>query len=74
MTPEQKKAAEEEVRLLKVLSGPTLIQYIDSFTEKDNLYIVMEFAEGGCLHDKLQEKKLKGGHFTKDEILGRLFR
>ena len=69
MSPQERKAAENEVILLKVLSGPTIIRYYNSFTEKNNLYIVMEYAEGGSLSDRINEKKAEGEHFTKDQLL-----
>jgi len=39
--------------LLKVLSGPTLIKFIESFADKDSQYIVMEYADGGNLAQKI---------------------
>ena len=47
--------AENEVALLKVLSGPTVIKYYENFTEGDNLYIAMEYAEGGSIDDRIKD-------------------
>ena len=55
MNPEEKKAAENEIILLKLLNGPTIIRYYESFIENDAINIVMEFAEGGCVSDKITE-------------------
>jgi serine/threonine protein kinase len=42
----EKKNAENEVHLLRVLTGPTIIRYYESFTENDSINIIMEYAEG----------------------------
>jgi serine/threonine protein kinase len=44
-----RKNAEMEVQFLRVLQGPTLIKFIESFVENNYIYIVMEYAEGGNL-------------------------
>ena len=55
MTSVEKKQAENEITLLKVLNGPTIIRYLESFIENDTINIVMEYAEGGNLSDIIQE-------------------
>ena len=45
----EKKNAENEVHLLRVLTGPTIIRYYESFTENDSINIIMEYAEGKAL-------------------------
>ena len=45
--------AEQEVLFLKVLSGPTLIKSYQSFIETNNIYIIMEYAEGGTLSEEI---------------------
>lgn len=45
----EKKNAENEVQFLRVLKGPTLIRFIEAFVQNRNIYIIMEFAEGGNL-------------------------
>lgn len=51
MNKEEKKMAENEITLLKVLNGPTIVRYYESFIENDSIYIVMEYAEKGSVHD-----------------------
>jgi NIMA (never in mitosis gene a)-related kinase len=46
MNDQEKRNAENEVHLLKVLVGPTIIRYYESFTESDCINIIMEYAEG----------------------------
>lgn len=76
MNPAERKLAENEITLLKVLKSPTIIRYsrniylilryYDSFIENDSIHIVMEFAEGGALNDKINEYKQKGKQFSKN--------
>lgn len=63
------KMAENEVQLLKVLVGPTIIRYYDSFSTKESISIIMEYAEGGSLSDRVKEISDMGKRFTRDEIL-----
>ena len=60
MDPKEKKNAENEVHLLKVLIGPTIIRYYESFIENDSINIIMEYAEGGSLTDKISEHSMTG--------------
>ena len=62
------RMAENEVALLKVLTGPTVIKYYENFTEGDNLYIAMEYAEGGSIYDKIKECKKNNGHLETAQI------
>ena len=61
--------AENEVQLLLVLRGPTIIRIIEAFFEKECISIVMEYAEGGNLSDRIAQQKSKGSRFTNDQIL-----
>jgi NIMA (never in mitosis gene a)-related kinase len=69
MNPSERKLAENEISLLKVLKGPTIIRYFDSFIESDAIHIVMEYAEGGALSDIITEHKTTGKSFTKKQIM-----
>lgn len=42
----ERKNAENEVHLLRLLVGPTIIRYYESFIEGDSINIIMEHAEG----------------------------
>lgn len=43
----RREDALNEIRILASIKHRNIIRYCDAFTEKDNLYIVMEFAEHG---------------------------
>ena len=49
LSEKDKKSAEWEVEFLRVITGPTIIKFHDSFKENQDIYIVMEYAEGGSL-------------------------
>lgn len=46
--------------LLRVLTAPTIIKYYESFTENESLNIIMEYAEGGSLTEKISEYQRYG--------------
>ena len=73
MSQHERKLAENEVILLKVLYGPTIIRYFESFTENDTIHIIMECAEGGCLTDRINEYKNKGIPLGGERILSQFF-
>jgi serine/threonine protein kinase len=54
LSEKDRKSAESEVQFLRVLVGPTLISFYESFIEKKNIYIVMEYAECGPLDLKIK--------------------
>lgn len=58
--------AEQEVLFLKVLSGPTLIKSYQSFIEPNNIFIIMEYAEGGTLADEIEEHRKLNVPFDAD--------
>ena len=49
----QKEKAKQEVTLLSSLKHPNIVAYKGSFTYHDNLYIAMEYVDGGDLNDKI---------------------
>ena len=48
-----RRNAEAESQFLRVLKGPTLIQFYESFVENGVISIVMEYAEGGSLAQRI---------------------
>ena len=70
LNDKERQSAECEVHFLKVLVGPTLIKSYHSYIEKDKIYIIMEYAEGGNLGDKIKAAKFKKQKFDIDVCLG----
>jgi serine/threonine protein kinase len=50
------KFLENETEILKQISHPNIIQYFESFWLEKKFCIVMEFADGGTLQEKLGQK------------------
>ena len=69
LNEKERNLAEWEMYFLKVLSGPTLIKSYHSYIEKDNIYIIMEYAEGGSLDEKIKLARFKKQFFDTDTIL-----
>ena len=55
---------EREIKLLENLNHPNIIKYFSSFKENNNLYIVTEYVNDGCLYE-LMKKNIQ--HGTKIE-------
>ncbi|XP_041004047.1 CDPK-related kinase 5-like [Juglans microcarpa x Juglans regia] len=54
-----------EVKILRALTGHNnLVQFYDAYEDHDNVYIVMEFCEGGELLDRILSR---GGKYTEDD-------
>ena len=68
MSQQERKLAEQEVTLLKVLVAPAIIRYYDSFLENDSICIVMEYASGGSLYDKITDYKTRG-EFIEEKMI-----
>ena len=66
--PQEYLEVEREIKLLENLNHPHVIKYFSSFRENDDLYIITEYINGGCLYDlmkkniqqskKIEEKKI----------------
>lgn len=69
MNKDEKKMAENEITLLKVLNGPTIVRYYESFIENDSIHIVMEYAEKGSVDDLIQEFKERQTNFDSEQVL-----
>lgn len=54
LKPDQLKAAQLEVKILKSFSHPNIIQYFDSFYKNKLFYIIMEYATHGNLHEYIK--------------------
>lgn len=60
LNEKDKKRAEKEIQFHRVLQGPTLIKYVESFIENDCINIVMEYADGGSLDQKIRLYQNRG--------------
>ncbi|KAE8690607.1 CDPK-related protein kinase [Hibiscus syriacus] len=54
-----------EVKILRALTGHNnLVKFFDAFEDHDNVYIAMEFCEGGELLDRILAR---GGKYSEDD-------
>lgn len=51
------------------MSHPFIVGYHASFSDSNNFYIVMEYANGGDLSQKIEEQEEGGEKFSENEIL-----
>jgi serine/threonine protein kinase len=58
----------KEVDIMRQLQHPNIARFIDFFDEKDHMYVVMEYLEGGCLFDRIVKKKVYTELFARDLI------
>jgi serine/threonine protein kinase len=57
-----KESLEREINVLKTCRSPYIVSYFGSFISADGaMCIVMEFLEGGCLHDVIKKYNEFGG-------------
>ncbi|PSN50789.1 hypothetical protein C0J52_05947 [Blattella germanica] len=69
MTVKEKDEAMREVEVLAKMQHPYIVAYKESFEHDKNLYIVMDYCEGGDLYTKIREHAQKGRYFSEDTIL-----
>ena len=67
MKPKEHEEAKKEIKLLAAFNHPNIVRYRDSFIESGTLNIVMDFCEGGELHQLLKERK--GAVLTEQQVL-----
>ncbi|XP_035280418.1 probable serine/threonine-protein kinase nek2 [Anguilla anguilla] len=58
-----------EVTALQGLKHPFIVQYLEHFEDEMNVYIVMEYCEGGDLSKQTEKQKDTGEYFPEDQIL-----
>jgi len=58
-----------EIKYLKNLSCPTIIDIKESKIKDNFIYIILEYAKFGTLYDLIQKKIKNGEYFDPDEIL-----
>ena len=55
----EREEAQKEIKLLASFHHPNIVRYRDSFLEAGALNIVMDYAEGGDLHNLLKQRTPK---------------
>lgn len=57
-TPKLKELVKTEITVLKRCNNENVIKLIDSFETDKNVYILMEFCNGGDMEAYLNKKKI----------------
>jgi serine/threonine protein kinase len=65
----QPSSLNNEISVLKTLNHPYIVKYHDSFIEKDQICIVMDFCEKGDLHGKVKKAQEQDRIFDPSQIL-----
>ncbi|CAK79715.1 unnamed protein product (macronuclear) [Paramecium tetraurelia] len=66
----EKENALNEIDVLKNLHHPCIIEYRESFVDKNKyLCIVMDYAEEGTLHQRLEQQKQKQEYLKENQII-----
>lgn len=60
LSEKEKQNALNEIRILASIQHINIISYKESFMEDSNLCIVMEYADGGDIYNKILSYKKKG--------------
>ena len=50
------ESARTEIEIMKICQHPNIIHFIDSYEDKDSIYIFMEYCEGGTFFDFLKKR------------------
>eukprot|EP01004_Peranema_trichophorum_P002859 NODE_1887_length_1767_cov_42.545620_g1604_i0.p1 GENE.NODE_1887_length_1767_cov_42.545620_g1604_i0~~NODE_1887_length_1767_cov_42.545620_g1604_i0.p1 ORF type:complete len:523 (+),score=123.05 NODE_1887_length_1767_cov_42.545620_g1604_i0:95-1663(+) len=56
LNKKDREATDTEIKILATVDHPNITRFIESFQEGGNLYIVMEYADGGDLHSKMKQR------------------
>ena len=68
MSEAEKKEVVQEARLLEALSHPNIVKFIEVYkTKKGKLCIIMDFADGGDLSQKVKDQR--GRAFSEAQVL-----
>uniref|UniRef100_A0A4W3JZR5 non-specific serine/threonine protein kinase n=1 Tax=Callorhinchus milii TaxID=7868 RepID=A0A4W3JZR5_CALMI len=67
MRQKEREASLKEVMFLKKMMHPNIVTFLDSFEEKQNLYIAMEYCDGGDLMHKISGQR--GVAIAEEQVL-----
>ena len=69
LSDEERGAALGEVDLLRRLSHPNIVEYLESFEEDAALQIVMQYCDGGDLAGAIRERRRAGAPFPEAQVM-----
>jgi NIMA (never in mitosis gene a)-related kinase len=69
MDRKQKEEALNEVHVLKAMRHPYIVTYRESFMEKKFLCIVMDYADGGDMYNRIAKQKASVGTGFEENVV-----
>ena len=72
LTSAEKEEVEQEAKILSSINSDFVVKYYDSFKEKNNINIVMEYCDGGDLNDFIIKKK-NNGKLLEENLIWKIF-
>merc|ERR1719428_278103 len=69
MDNKERRDAVNEVRVLSSLKHPYVVSYRESFLDGRTLCIVMDYAEGGDLYNRISKQRKAGQNFPEPQIV-----
>jgi|Transcript_89962 NIMA (never in mitosis gene a)-related kinase len=69
MDSKERRDAVNEVRVLSSLKHPYVVSYRESFLDGRTLCIVMDYAEGGDLYNRISKQRKVGQNFPEPQIV-----
>ncbi|GET91356.1 protein kinase, putative [Leishmania tarentolae] len=57
MSRKEREEARHECTVLQQLQHPNIVRYVEQFENNNNLYIVMEYCDGGDLSEKMKQSR-----------------
>ena len=66
MGNKERTEARKEVSVLAQMKHPNIVAYIESFEELGNLFIVMDYCDGGDLYSKIHS--MRGVFIQEDQV------
>ena len=69
LTPEKRQIAFQEGKILETFEHPNIIHFREFYFDKNFVYIVMDYADGGDLSIKIKQQREKNLFFQEDLIL-----
>jgi serine/threonine protein kinase len=58
LSKKDRDATDNEIRILATVDHPNITKYIESIQEDQALFIILEYADGGDLHDQIKRQQL----------------
>eukprot|EP00965_Chrysotila_dentata_P195717 6177143-Pleurochrysis_carterae.AAC.1 len=69
LSDKERDSAHQEAEVLRNLSHPNIVAYVDALSTRSKLYLIMQFCDGGDLEQRLQALKKENGTLPDNQLL-----